>query len=642
MKKSVIADKLDSAQRLIDSTLHVCLSSNKSKALVSQLSAAKVEVSSTINFLTESKKRRSLSQTRRSMTVIDNTLAGLIEGLHSRDLSVKDFRAVCSNLQQKFIPNFKESAANDLARIERSRLIRAGLPVAESAAPELPTEPLTELQEQIKAAIASESSGWKEELANVKVGLKTLPIPGAATAATSDEEEDEEEGEDDEESIVQREERQQHMRLEAETDDVARRLLRLKAMRNEMPARLKAPYALARMPLVPLFESFLVTQPSNLEKLAIPNTDIQGYVILEQQMILLVSKDAITNSMEKKQSDFKNSADEEVGAKKVANKEILKRIQTLQNKLVAANKEAKSSVAPKIKLLTIELEKLQRDLDKKMRAGATPEERKLTNAIRNAERTDPISKIIGFMLAARTEYGRAETELKKKAVEDRKGGVKPEVQKMFDDAEAKLAKMNRQLSTMRKSRMDKADNKAAEEVAALQKRLRVLNAKETERVKPIRDLEAQISRLNAQHEADDEKLILRKRVVKRGVTYTPEDYARSVLSIINERGATKYSLVSATPAANPRNADILCFWIMPTTKLSALMKLAGGSAKVKEWDFPWEDGRHRHAERSNTKQWVHPSNDPKHPEYLEYEQNSPKRPEGWKSRAAKPPKRPMQ
>lgn len=113
------------------------------------------------------------------------------------------------------------------------------------------------------------------------------------------------------------------------------------------------------------------------------------------------------------------------------------------------------------------------------------------------------------------------------------------------------------------------------------------------------------------------------------------DYANMILETINESSASSstYAMVSDKFVANPHNQDLVCFWIMGTRKLSALIRSAGvGSAKVSTWGFPWSDNESTSAEvKPVTTEWQHPSDNPNHPDFLEYVKNKHLRPAHWKS-----------
>lgn len=66
-------------------------------------------------------------------------------------------------------------------------------------------------------------------------------------------------------------------------------------------------------------------------------------------------------------------------------------------------------------------------------------------------------------------------------------------------------------------------------------------------------------------------------------------FAESVVALLNERGGINYSLVSDQQSTNPRNADIKLFWILPTPKTNALMRIARTSVKSNsiKWGLPF-------------------------------------------------------
>ena len=67
----------------------------------------------------------------------------------------------------------------------------------------------------------------------------------------------------------------------------------------------------------------------------------------------------------------------------------------------------------------------------------------------------------------------------------------------------------------------------------------------------------------------------------------------SVVELLNERGASKYEVVSDTPNANPRNTDLLMFWILPRPKMGEVMKIVGTSRKpgLLRWGLPLPSDR---------------------------------------------------
>lgn len=95
--------------------------------------------------------------------------------------------------------------------------------------------------------------------------------------------------------------------------------------------------------------------------------------------------------------------------------------------------------------------------------------------------------------------------------------------------------------------------------------------------------------LNAEYAAPTPK----GKKQKGPVQGTPLALAHSILAVLNERGETKYELVSDTPQANPRNTDLMMFWIVPRQRMAALMKIMGASrqAAIVKWGLPLPSDR---------------------------------------------------
>lgn len=673
MKRNVLA-QLDNVHSLVVSTLHVCQNSKKSKEISQALANAKAEVNKALSSISESDKRRRLTQTKKSLVVIDNTFSGLIEGLQAKELSVSEFRAVCQNLEQKFIPRLQESLSNESERIN-ARTQAA----ADAAAAKESTE-LTDKQSAVHAALTANGDADK----HVAAATKALDESAIVTSSEVEDEDDLVETEDEREDRLARERAQ---RSDDELGDVARIMSRLNKMRDTLPTKLKTPYTMVRMPIAPIFENQNnATHPNLLTKLSIPHTEIplqlsasQGrYVIFEQQVLLLISRDSINEMIEQQQVNRAAGVKSLVKNKKGALKALEERIQTTQTALEKARTKykAKPSLEPSIKEMENRISSIQRELDNRLREGRTKEELKLSNEIRYATRSHPNTKEVGFLLAARNAAHQAETKYKEMP-EHVKGRDKAfdawkKAEEVLIDAEAKFEEMNDTLNKLRMSRATKADKAQMREVKELEKELRITRKKHEARQRPVMELESEYARLNAQYEEEEQKIAETRKAAKKASNMTAEDYARSVLAIINERSGTNYSLVTNIAVPNPRNTDILCFWLMPSGKLSALIKATGNKAKVKEWSFAWADTakakqEHQAAQR-RAESWKHPSQrtleDMQVPapkgrlvqidgkvgrydmeqidDWLEYKQNEKFRevfyPNGWKSKRKANPK----
>lgn len=594
MKNDVLS-QLTLAKSTIASTLEVCLSSNKVKELNAVLSAARKQTTEAIASVVEHPNKRNLTQTRKSLTVIDNLLGGLIEGITSKELSPKEFRAVCGTLQSKFIPTFEESISSELDKFKAEAGIVEGEDDAE----------LTEDQQDIRNAILAAGTTEEEEVS----------------------EDEEEESEHDREArIKQRAEEERQVELDGIAGDVGRRLTRLRGMRKLLPQRMQTPYSVLRLPVVPNFETEAAKNPVLLEKLSIPFTEIplhgsgvpvglnkvkmERYVIFEQQQILLISKDYVNQLLQRKTGERDAEVKEVIGDKKGRIKDYKSRIDNATAEIEKANNE--------IPTIRAEIKRLSDKLDAKMRDRVVtslllqvdgPAEKKLVAEIAELEQKLKAHNVEkAEQVSMRAEVTKAIETLYKQRVAKSKG--KPKIAKEVEQVfiiQSKLHKNNAQLLNV-------------------EQKIETLEANK-------RSAETQITK------TQDSVKETRKAVKRSGAPITSEDYARSVLSVINERTGSKYALVTPIAAPNPRNArGILCFWIMPSSKLSAMMKATGGKAKVTQWDFPFESERHVQIQEER-KGWVHPSDDPSNADFLEFAKNKHHRPEGWKSRYGKPAKR---
>lgn len=65
------------------------------------------------------------------------------------------------------------------------------------------------------------------------------------------------------------------------------------------------------------------------------------------------------------------------------------------------------------------------------------------------------------------------------------------------------------------------------------------------------------------------------------------EYAEQVVQMLNERGSQSFDMVSRDYTANPRNSDMLLFWVMPSRILDALVRR--GWNKLSQWSLPFDN-----------------------------------------------------
>jgi chromosome segregation ATPase len=357
----------------------------------------------------------------------------------------------------------------------------------------------------------------------------------------------------------------------------------------------------------------------------------------------MISKSHVESILNQKQGELDDDNSEQSKAWRARRKKLVEELEKAEKALGVA--VDKFSATPSVKNQELELKSTADKLDRQMK-------RAVESKFKPSEQ-----KIHADFLAAGKRMFDITQEIDQLSVDQKEGKV------TFEEYAQKVPKLREEKKELEAKReladeaLDKLYEKygrASQDLRALYKELRAARKKyyatqnaEYARNRLIPDAEQRIAQINQAREKLEEEVKSKRRAIKRaGPPITPEDYARSVLSVINERTHNHYDLVSNKAAPNPRissNAqDILFFWIMPVTKLSALSRLTGGKNKVLQWDFPFDRERHESDDESTSsdaKGWVHlKDRDPTSLsredllEFLEYPQNAKYRPEGWTSR----------
>ncbi len=616
MKNNVLA-QLNNAKSAITSTLEVCMSSKNATKITSSLSEAKNKMTEALASVQDHPNKRNLTQTKKSLTVIDNLVSGLLEGVSTREIKVKEFRAACGNLQSNFLPKLNESISNEVEKFKAE----AGISDDEE---EIEVVELTAEQKEIRQAILS-----------------------AAEEVSEDEIEEEEDPFDREDRIAKKLDAEKVAGLNQISGDVERRLARMNALRSQFPQKngMKTPYTILRMPVVPNFETESAKNPALLDKLAIPYTEIplgfsgrptgitnphkmERYVIFEQQFILLVSKDHIEDLLTYKTEEVSEENKDTARAIRQRRKDLKEELVRVTAELdtIKTEFEGSESNSPEIKRLEEKLKEYNRAVDETFKQSYTTEEK---------EAKKLYDLTLREMRQSHSKLAQTFGDLSKELVEELE--VK---EKAHDEATKALNKINRKYA--------KTDSmkKKLDQIAIMERKLQKTNAKELERLRMVPNAESRIKRVQTEIERHEENnKSVRKAIKRSGAPIVPEDYARSILSILNERSGSKYALVTPKFVHNPRNGGDLCFWLMPASKLSALLRSTGGKAKVSQWDFPFQREEIKKLANQPSTGWVHvrdrtfdqvKDNPELLKQWLEYEKNAKLRPTGWKSQYNKP------
>lgn len=692
MKNNVLA-QLNTAKSAITSTLEVCLSSKNAKKITSSLSEAKSKMTEALSSVQEHPNKRNLAQTKKSLTVIDNLVTGLLEGVASREIKVKDFRAACNNLQSNFIPKLDESISSEVEKFKSE----AGIVDDEV------DQELTQDQQHLREVILAAAEDSEDEVS---------------------EDEEEEDPFDKEERIAKKLEQERAAGLNEISGDVERRLARMNQLRNQFPQRngMKTPYTVLRMPVVPNFETESAKNPVLLDKLAIPYTEIplgfsgrptgitnphkmERYVIFEQQMILLISKDHVENllthkteevgeenkdvarGIRQRRKELKKDLVEaeivldkiqEIVTGKIPNAAALEKLkEELDEKMFAMIENAittNESQEEEVKRLASKLKEYNRAVDVSFNEVYTSQDRELIAQIETFDKQmDSVSRRLDarvqlYKTGAETKPVWPETTEERDKLTDKqradlifthKEDLKNnsplirftrDVEKLEQELnalEAKRKPMAKSLdSSKKKYAKSAALKKKLDQIAIMERKLNKVKAHERSRSRLLTDAEIFVKRLQTEIERHEENnKSVRKAIKRSGAPIVPEDYARSILSILNERSGSKYALVTPKFVHNPRNGGDLCFWLMPAGKLSALMRSTGGKAKVMQWDFPFQREEIKKLANQPSTGWIHikdrtfdqvKDNPEMLKQWLEYEKNSKLRPKGWKSQYNKP------
>lgn len=572
-----IAGRIANAHGAIQAALGLCKTSKKSPLIQAELKKATTEINDTIIALANSTKSRSLLKTRKSLVAIENTFEGMIQGLSSRELTVPAFRAVCSNLTTNLIPKFVENLSNEVSNLPDE------MKAVSEEQDEAPVSGLPEGLPHVRAAIAASSKkSMAEQLADLKRMLRAAPAPAKA----KDPEEDESE-----------EERAERLEVEREADSLRRQgvedvgslntLTVLRSKRSALPSRLSRTqaYALVKLPLVPIFvDNFKIADERNLNRCAIKHTIIQGYPFLEDQLILCVSRHEIERASTDKATEDRKVVVKKVTGVKSQHSKTEDRLEKLgieisdkMDELYRVKKKTTPDKLDKVRKVESDVTKILAKADAiranpaktiadriaKLKPIAERRQTELANAlakIKNKKLKSPDPLVVGLKaLKERTAKSVAEYEA---WVKKPKTSIKAAIAEINEAADALTATVGKDFKLAQKAH----DLEAT--LSALRNDLKKLeDTLESKRV-DVREA---------------------KKLLKPKVAHVlPLDYALSVLAHINEISSSSYTLVSPDFKVNIRNADVLCFWIMPAQKLNSLFRDAGGKTKV-QWSFPWDE-----------------------------------------------------
>lgn len=247
MKTTV--ETIDTLANQLRGTIEVCASSIIKKQIITSLSTSVSALNDTVAHLLEHEKRKYIAA-RKALTVIQNSMSSMHDGLVEGDLSLREFRAANKNLAKRYMPQL--AAAGLLAEAEA----QGSSTDDDSDAPLRPSPITSGTASKIKV-ILSASSELKDAV-NVVTVSSSGPI--VSTGSTSE--------------------------IEALAQQA----------RAALPIRLPGDFQVVRVPIVPIFPNMELTKSTTLQRLGIKHTVIEGFVVLLDQILLNVSKSKSSKS----------------------------------------------------------------------------------------------------------------------------------------------------------------------------------------------------------------------------------------------------------------------------------------------------------------------------------------------------------
>jgi hypothetical protein len=251
MNSEIAARKVQKVSARIGDTLAFALSSDSRSACTQKLTSTSSEISDLVKWLAENQKKQFVP-VRRALNIVVNSFSGIAEGLESKELHRREMRAMLKNVQNKFYPNVEQSLAEEVERLNERSESKIDL---------------SEKQQAVKKTLSISNTDWKSALNVVRETLRNIEEKVAADKKSKD---------------------QAHL-----TDDehLMQQIQQLEKFRKNLPVNMSNAYQVVRLPIVPIFEDFRLNQNATFwSKLGIRTLPVEGYSILQDQLLLLVSR----------------------------------------------------------------------------------------------------------------------------------------------------------------------------------------------------------------------------------------------------------------------------------------------------------------------------------------------------------------
>lgn len=248
---AITTDRLESLSSSIQETIASCKESKSRSGVMDALRAMCGSIESEISRLKKDQPRK-YTKVRKNLEIICNAFNGMIEGLDSGELDRKNLKAAMASVQERFYPNLCVSISKEA----EARASQEAQPII-----------LSQGQKRVKMLIAR-SADWQDALKAVRVELQERERKHAEEAAAR-------------KPVVDKSEP-----VDVESQQIAQ----LADHRKNLPVSLKQEFQLIRMPIIPIFSQVALNSETTFKKLGLKYFMVQNYGVLQDQLLLAVSK----------------------------------------------------------------------------------------------------------------------------------------------------------------------------------------------------------------------------------------------------------------------------------------------------------------------------------------------------------------
>jgi hypothetical protein len=279
--KSILTET-DTLKQLVESAVTLSLISKKRSKIMKSYSDAFTQIDNVIASIPQ--KQKGFSSTKKSLKIVTNVLGGVLDGLESEDLTLKELRSISKQLDNRILPSFLTAVSSDTLAPEEK------IPEKKQLSP-IENQLINELDKHSKLVRnrITKNKSFKDSLEEVKEQLN---------AGNSE----------------------KHLSKSASLDDATSKEVTksyfklLQQTKSKLPTTTgKWGFTILRMPIIPIFKS---TAKSGGSRAVGLKMDIQGqpnpyfilkaagiatqsidttreYIVIEDQMLLAISLSTI-------------------------------------------------------------------------------------------------------------------------------------------------------------------------------------------------------------------------------------------------------------------------------------------------------------------------------------------------------------